>query len=390
MVFLCALALRAADREAPVMNGYFPEWGTYDGFNVKNLLTSGSAWRLTHLTYAFGSIANNQCALADPYADFQQVFTAADSVSGQPDSKAPRALHGNFQQLRELKRRFPQLKVVMSLNPGAAPFQTASQPANREAFVASCMDMFIKGNFDPSVDSVADIFDGFDIDWEYPGAADRVNFIRLLQEFRRQFALVHRPLILTFASPAGSWAYDEIDLAGAAQELDFFNLMTYDYAGPWQNTTGFVAPLFESPYDPIPNDYTIDSTIQGYFAATVPPSKIVMGIPFYGYGWSNVPDKNEGQYQPGTPVDQGDAYSYIVTLKPQYKEYRDNFVDAPWLFNGDEFWTYDDPRSIKKKMRYAQAYRLRGAMVWELSNDLPDGTLMRSVTEGWIEGSRPF
>ncbi len=371
-----------------VINGYYPEWATYDGFNVKNLVTSNTARKLTHLTYAFGAVADNQCALTDIYADIQQVFTADTSVNGRNDSAAPMALHGNFQQLAELKRQYPKLKIILSIQTSAAAFSEAAQPGNRKAFVTSCMNMFIKGNFDPSVKPLPGLFDGIDIDWEYPVASDAQNLIALFQEFRRQFAAVRPGLILTMASPAGSWAYDPIPLAAVAKELTFFNLMTYDYNGPWQNTTGPVAPMTESPLDPIPDDYTIERTVQGYFAAGVPPSKIVLGVPFYGYGWEDVPDVNHGQFQPGTPVDQGgDAYSYIVTLMPVYKQYRDPKTDVVWLFNGNEYWTYDDPETIHVKMDYALRKHLLGAMIWSLDNDMPDGQLMNAVYDGLADGS---
>ena len=372
-----------------VVNGYYPEWATYDNFNVKNLVTSNTARKLTHLTYAFGAVANNQCALTDIYADIQQVFTADISVNGRDDSAAPMALHGNFQQLAELKRLYPKLKIILSIQTSAAAFSEAAQPENRKAFVTSCMNMFIKGNFDPSVKPMPGLFDGIDIDWEYPVASDAQNLIALFQEFRRQFAAVRPGLILTMASPAGSWAYDPIPLAAVSKELTFFNLMTYDYNGPWQNTTGPVAPMAESPLDPIPDDYTIERTLQGYFAAGVPPSKIVLGIPFYGYGWEDVPNVNQGQFQPGTPVDQGgDAYSYIVTLMPVYKQYRDPKTDVVWLFNGNEYWTYDDPETIHVKMDYALKNKLLGAMIWSLDNDTPDGQLMNAVYDGLADGRR--
>ena len=377
------LARTKGPQPGTVINGYYPEWATYDNFNVKNLVTSHTARKLTHLTYAFGAVANNQCALTDIYADIQQVFTADTSVDGRNDSSAPMALHGNFQQLAELKRQYPKLKIIMSIQTSAAAFSEAAQPENRKAFVTSCMNMFIKGNFDPSVKPLPGLFDGIDIDWEYPVASDAQNLIAMFQEFRRQFAEVRPNLILTMASPAGSWAYDPIPLAAVSKELTFFNLMTYDYNGPWQNTTGPVAPMSESPLDPIPDDYTIERTVQGYFAAGVPPSKIVLGVPFYGYGWEDVPDVNQGQFQPGTPVDQGgDAYSYIVTLMPVYKQYRDPKTDVVWLFNGNEYWTYDDPETIHVKMDYAWKKKLLGAMIWSLDNDTPDGQLMNAVYDG--------
>lgn len=381
------LARTKGPQPGTVINGYYPEWATYDGFNVKNLATSNTARKLTHLTYAFGAVANNQCALTDIYADIQQVFTADTSVDGRNDSAAPMALHGNFQQLAELKRQYPKLKVILSIQTSAAAFSEAAQPENRKAFVTSCMNMFIKGNFDSSVKPMPGLFDGIDIDWEYPVASDAQNLVALFQEFRRQFAAVRPNLILTMASPAGSWAYDPIPLAAVAKELTFFNLMTYDYNGPWQNTTGPVAPMRESPLDPIPDDYTIERTLKGYFAAGVPPSKIVLGVPFYGYGWEDVPDVNQGQFQPGTPVDQGgDAYSYIVTLMPVYKQYRDPKTDVVWLFNGNEYWTYDDPETIHVKMDYALRKQLLGAMIWSLDNDTPDGQLMNAVYDGLADG----
>ena len=381
------LARTKGPRPGTVINGYYPDWATYDNFNVKNLVTSHMARKLTHLTYAFGAVANNQCALTDTYADIQQVFTADTSVNGRNDSAAPMALHGNFQQLVELKREYPKLKIIMSIQTSAAAFSEAAQPENRKAFVTSCMNMFIKGNFDPSVKPLPGLFDGFDIDWEYPGTSDAQNLIALFQEFRRQFAAARPGLILTMASPAGSWAYDPIPLAKAARELTFFNLMTYDYNGPWQNTTGPVAPMTESPLDPISGDYTIERTLKGYFAAGVPPSKIVLGIPFYGYGWEDVPDVNHGQFQPGTPVDQGgDAYSYIVTLMPVFKQYRDPKTDVVWLFNGNEYWTYDDPATIHVKMDYALRKKLLGAMIWSLDNDMPNGQLMNAVYDGLADG----
>ncbi|MGC1870228.1 MAG: glycoside hydrolase family 18 protein [Acidobacteriaceae bacterium] len=381
------LARTKGPRPGTVINGYYPEWATYDGFNVKNLVTSNTARKLTHLTYAFGAVANNQCALTDIYADIQQVFTADISVNGRNDSTAPMALHGNFEQLAELKRQYPKLKIILSIQTSAAAFSEAAQPENRKAFVTSCMNMFIKGNFDPSVKPLPGLFDGIDIDWEYPVASDAQNLIALFQEFRRQFAAARPGLILTMASPAGSWAYDPIPLAAVSKELTFFNLMTYDYNGPWQNTTGPVAPMRESPLDPIPDDYTIERTLQGYFAAGVPPSKIVLGIPFYGYGWEDVPNVNQGQFQPGTPVDQGgDAYSYIVTLMPVYKQYRDPKTDVVWLFNGNEYWTYDDPETIHVKMDYALKNKLLGAMIWSLDNDMPDGQLTTAVYDGLADG----
>ena len=362
--------------------GYFPQWGVYSNFFLKNLLTSGSAPLLTQINYAFANVVNSQCQSFDPWADFEVPFPARFAVNGQADSQDPEAFVGNFHQLQELKQIYPNLKVVLSIGgAGANPaeFSTAAAPQNRQAFVASCIDMYIQGNFAPWLQEPG-IIDGLDIDWEFPGAADKQNFTALLAEFRRQLDAVRPGLTLTIAAPPGSWAYDNIELPKVQRYLDFFGVMTYDYDGPWLSQTGFVAPLFQSPTDPDPTN-NADATMRGYLRAGVHPDKMVFGIPFYGYQWSGVPDVNHGLFKPGTPAD-GAPYNYIVTIEGGFSKYRDPVTRAPWLYDGTTFWTYDDPVSIKFKMGYVRSHGLAGVMVWELSNDLPNGTLLKTIVRG--------
>lgn len=59
--------------------GYFTEWGTYDRkYLVKNVETSGSAAKLTHINYAFGNVTGGKCAMGDSYAATDRAYTAAD------------------------------------------------------------------------------------------------------------------------------------------------------------------------------------------------------------------------------------------------------------------------------------------------------------------------
>ena len=136
------------------INGYYPQWRVYSNFYPKLLIASGTAAKLNFLTYAFAVIradanGNPRCATADEYADFQYLFTADTSVNHNNDSAAP-ALAGNFHQLQELKEQYPNLRIVLSIGGGSAPtaaFTAAADPKNRRAFVRSCIDGFIEGNF---------------------------------------------------------------------------------------------------------------------------------------------------------------------------------------------------------------------------------------------------
>jgi chitinase len=191
--------------------GYFIQWGIYGrAFFVKNLDTSGAAARLTHVNYAFGNVAPDAagdvtCASGDVWADYQRPVGAEESVDGVGDVWGE-PLNGNLGQLLKLKARHPNLRVMMSLGgwTWSKYFSDAAlTAASRAAFVASCVDMFIKGNL-PSLGpgesggpgSAAGVFDGIDLDWEWPASEgnagnvirpeDRGNFTLLLAEFRRQ------------------------------------------------------------------------------------------------------------------------------------------------------------------------------------------------------------
>jgi chitinase len=367
--------------------GYFPQWGIYEPtpYYVKNIVTSGSAAKLTHVIYAFAGFANNQCASSDPGADYKDVFAAGDAVNGQADSGAAGVLAGNFNQLKELKAAYPNLKILVSINGSSrtAPnaFSNAATPVNLNAFVTSCVNMYIQGNFAPGITQPG-IFDGIDIDWEFPSSSsDQTNFIAMLQEFRTQLNAINPSLELTNATPAGSWGWQYMDLTDAQKSLDFFNLMTYDFDAPWSDTTGFVAPLYQAALDPSATN-NANAAVEAYTTQLgIPASKINLGMPFYSYDWTGVATANNGLFEPGTPDQNSYEYNYVSTLTG-YQAYRDSTTQEPWLFNAatGTFFTYDDPTSLAFKTDYAVKNQLGGIMFWELSGDTATGDELNAIT----------
>ena len=198
----------------PLLVGYFPQWGVYNQYFVKNLVTSGAAGLLDQVDYSQGVIKNNACAIGDPNADLSFVHTAATSLDGKPDDPAA-PLRGNFHQLQELRRRYPKLKLLISIEGNPSYFASAARPENRAAFVSSCIDMFIRGHFAPGVEG-GQLFDGFDLDWEYPTLADKDNYLGLLAEFRRQLDALHANLKLSIAIAARASRYQGFDLKAVA------------------------------------------------------------------------------------------------------------------------------------------------------------------------------
>src|SRR5580658_6581667 len=296
---------------AKIVGAYFEEWSIYfAGYNIANLQANGVAGQLTHLTYAFGDATPTGCAIADSWADYQSPYLP--SVSGAPYAGP---LYGNFAAIQQLKQLHPNLKVLISLTGAPAFSAAASTAAGRQTMVANCIDLFINGNLAPGV-SAEGVFDGIDIDWEFPAASDTLNATLLMQEFRKQLDALgntnKKHYLLTMFGPAGQQNFSNIQLAKVGEELDYYNVQGYDFHGPWELATNDASPLFDDKQDPDHSEnFYIDYTITAYLKAGVPPQKLVLGIPTYGYGWTGVPNLNNGLYQPATSLAPSPAGDFL-------------------------------------------------------------------------------
>jgi chitinase len=406
-----------------ILGGYFEEWSIYyAGYNIANLQQNGVADKLTHLLYAFANITTTPapaCSIADSWADYQSPYLP--SVSGVP---YPGPMYGNFAAIQQLKQLHPKLKVLISLG-GASAANTAafvtaaSTAAGRQALASSCIDLFVNGNIAAGI-SAPGLFDGFNIDWEFPTATDTQNFTALLTEFRSQLKALGKTTgkkyVMSFDGPAGSQNYVNIDLRSAAKQVDFITIDGYNYAGSWDTQTNDASPLFDSKRDPLfGQGLDIDSTVNAYLEAGVPPHKYTMGLPLYGAGWTGVPNLDHGLYQSSTgpsPVLLGNGtalctdpsgntpgcdtlltpglatYSTLSTLASNgYSNYFDHRRIAVSLYDptGGTFYTYDDPTTAFLKMRYVDLKvpgGLGGAYVWALKDDDANGTMVKTMAAG--------
>ena len=417
-------ALAQDARQGKILGGYFEEWSIYyAGYNIANLQQNGVADKLTHLIYAFANVTTTPapaCAIADSWADYSS--PGLPSVSGAPYT-AP--LYGNFGAIQQLKALHPNLKVLMSIG-GASAVNTAafataaSTEAGRQALASSCISMFVQGNIAPGV-SAPGLFDGFNIDWEFPTATDTENFTALLQEFRTQLDALGKTTgkkyVLSFDGPAGAQNYVNINLKQAAEQVDFITIDGYNYAGSWDTQTNHASPLFDDRQDPAyGQDLDIDSTVDAYLKAGVPPSKYTMGVPLYGAGWAGVPNVNHGLYQeassgpspvplangtglctdlsgntPGCDVllTPGTAtYSTLANLTANgYSTWFDWQRIAVSLYDpvAETFYTYDNPDTAFLKMQYVNFKvpgGLGGAYVWALKDDDSNGTVVKTMAKG--------
>ncbi|WP_435059775.1 glycosyl hydrolase family 18 protein [Streptomyces sp. bgisy060] len=443
----------AAPATGSLASAYFDQWGIYENaYFPRHVAKSGAAAKLDVIQYAFENIhpTDHTCFEAikasdagnednpnagdgagDAYADYQAEYSAGDSVDGTADVYE-QPLKGNFNQLRQLKAAHPNLRLTVSI--GGWTYSkyfsdAAATDASRKALVSSCVRMFLKGNLpknvqgDPSggAASAAGLFDGIDIDWEYPGSdgghvgnhtspADKQNFTLLLKEFRTQLdaygATLGKRFLLTAALPSGQdkIAHLETDKIGAY--LDHADVMTYDMHGAWDATgpTNHQDPLHDSPSDPTtpitPGTarYNVDTALTAYTTGLpeygipggFPADKIVLGVPFYWRGWTGVPAGDDhGLYQsakgptPAKPLSQESGLASWKELNPTAATIHwDPVTESSWIYDGTNFWTGDTPQALRARGDYVRAKGLAGMFAFALENDDAAGTLVNAMIDG--------
>jgi chitinase len=363
--------------------GYFAEWGIYArNYHVKNIITSGSASKVTHILYAFGNTAGGSCAIGDSYADYDKAYTAADSVDGVADTWDAGALRGSFGQLRKLKKLYPNIKVIYSVGGWTWSGGFTQAAANPTAFANSCYNMVEDPRW-------ADVFDGIDVDWEYPNACGLScdasgpnSYNAVVSALRARFG---SGLVTSAISADGSEGgkLDVADYATGIAKLDKVFPMTYDFYGAFTpaGPTAPHSPLTSYAGLPTAGFYS-DAAIQKLKSKGVPASKMLLGIGFYGRGWTGVtqdaPGGSATGAAPGTYEAGIDDYKVLKNTCPV----TGTIGGTAYAHCGSNWYGYDTPSTIAGKMSYVNQQGLGGAFFWEFNGDTTGGELISAMKSG--------
>ena len=356
MALCCALSTEAQTRE---IIGYYPSWKHQ---TEKNPLTPAK------IPYSKFTIIN--------YAFF---FPRPDGTIAGRDSVGDALILRGEESLTALAHNSGVL-VLLSIggweDSNNFP-QVAAHPATRAQFAHSCAERIREFNFD-----------GIDIDWEFPGyadhngsPADRENFTLLLQTVRDSLDALGRPagvrFLLTAALPSDRSRAEGMDVREIARILDFVNIMTYDFYGPWDTRANHNAPLYAS--EGSDSSRSVHGAFMLYHEAYgIAADRINLGVPFYGHTYRDCTALNALHAGSDTAhfPKEGAFYNTIADRMKHFTRRWDDRAKVPYLVSKD--WkmivSYDDEESVAWKARYVVEKGARGLIIWEVTADtMPTG-----------------
>jgi len=367
LAVLLLLSLAGTGRAAAprgITVGYYAAWAS--GYPPQDI----PAERFTQINYAFAKIEEGRAALSSPERDRR-----------------------NLENLTALRQRNAGLDVVLSVGgwDESAGFSDAAATASSRAdFARSCVELILEHDLD-----------GVDLDWEYPvsGGApgtvhrpqDRENFTLLLQSLRRALDAQGRrdgkDYVLTIAGAVGSGYLGSIEPRAVAETVDHIFLMAYDLHGPWDSRTDFNAPLYAASGGPPRSRASVDDGISAWLGQGVPPEKLVLGMPLYGYIYQGVSSRDNGLFQSFDSAKSvpWDTIKSSYLNSSAYRGLRHQEAEVPYLYGNGCFLSYDDPVSIAAKAELARRRGLGGVGFWELSQDR-EGELTESACAAWNGG----
>lgn len=184
--------------------------------------------------------------------------------------------------------------------------------------------------------------DGVDVDleWQYV-TSGYSNFVIELKS-----ALSAKGKGMTAALP-GTTKFDNITQE-ALQTFDFINIMAYDFTGPWNPTASGQHSSYNNAVE----------SINFWKNTGISQSKLTLGVPFYGYDFSN--SSNVTSFTFGQMISTNNSYSEIDNVGMKY---------------------YNGRPTIKSKVKLASE-QVSGIMIWELGQDsFSDYSLLKTIHE---------
>ena len=395
--------------------GYFPNYAinleAHKYFDITQL-----QWdKLTHVQYAFAVADSTTLELvpSDPENDVESKFEGREFYHKGQKIEMDDSLgyYGQFNLMHTMKKMYPDVTVLVSTGGWAASqslWLVTDNEANMIKFADSAVEFIRKYGFD-----------GIDIDFEFPsetsqsgnpadftiseprraGIGDRyTQFIKIMSEKLAEASKEDGKYYwLTSAVTASSWVLGGQNNSEFLDYLDFVSVMSYDYHGGWNNFVENQANIYADPADKETASMALPTLgfdwSKNYYRGAVQSEKILMGVPYYTRGWTNVQGGENGLHgTSGTPATGkeniwhdldangnetpagANPLWHVLNLMEEdsnYKKYWDPVGCVPHVWNAvnKTFLTFEDEQSIQERINVVEKDNLGGVLIWVMHGD---------------------
>lgn len=353
--------LFVSKKDSKIVYGFLPYW------NIKNTTIEPE---LTHLAFFSLTIAGN-----------------GEIITHQDGGLEPGFRHLGSDEFFELAQEVKKMEIVVTQFNNQDIQNFLSSEAAQKRFLTSLDSILL-----------AYPVQGINLDIEYSGS-NAANLRPMLSNFvslvRQHLDEKYRHVNLSIDMYAGAAQDGQIwDVAAIAKNVDYVIVMAYDFHQRSSTQAGPVAPLF--------GDATRSKNINHYlknFLDLMPREKILLGIPFYGYGWQTDSRNPRANTYPESgftvsykkakellaiangDITNSDSWKGVSAIKKNYDEDAlSPFVS--YMQDGDTYTIYyEDPSSIAYKLEYARQLDLAGVAIWALGYEDEEGELWEAIRD---------
>lgn len=225
--------------------------------------------------------------------------------------------------------------------------------------------------------------DGVNFDFESVPSSMKTNMVSFCRRAVREIKAQLPSAEISFATPAVNWS-DGWDLAAIANNCDYIIMMGYNYYWSGSSTAGPVAPLSGETYN-------ISRSIQeDYLSAGVPKSKLLIGVPWYGYDW---PVESSVRKSSATGTGTSRTYYASLLLAEMWGKTFDELTGVPWVsYQNSSQWRqlwFDDSLSLALKNDLVKSMNLAGIGIWALSYEAGRDELWNGIKTAFTTAVTP-